>query len=250
MSLVIVMRWDNDSASCARVRLLCSNWARACASIGAAWFTGTPTCFCSSLTNIRQDSTSLRGLEQGFPAFSTGSHSCTLPSCSRPQGAGSSTIATEELPNSNHCGIHTWYQVISNREYCSIGGFDSRRNGTCTIHCLKANRIIIVKYLLDASRRGKKGLMSSRDQKKNQGTNRSWEGGRRACYVTPNLGYDQEGEIKRRANRVFGMNKNKKKLTNKLKKNNQKKNQKTPLVLTKKRMVVKKKNRHQEINNE
>ena len=53
--------------------------------------------------------------------------------------------------------------------------------------------------------------MSSRDQKKNQGTNRSWEGGRRACYVTPNLGYDQEGEIKRRANRVFGMNKNKKK---------------------------------------
>ena len=33
----------------------------------------TPTLFCSSVTNVRYDSTSK--LEQGFPFFSTGSHS-------------------------------------------------------------------------------------------------------------------------------------------------------------------------------
>ena len=31
-----------------------------------------------------------------------------------------------------------------------------------------------------------------------QGTNRSGEGGRRACYVIPDLSYDQEGEGKKK----------------------------------------------------
>ena len=46
---------------------------------------------------------------------------------------------------------------------------------------------------LDAIRLGKKWLKSSRDE----GTSRSEQGGgRRACYVIPDLSCDQEGERK------------------------------------------------------
>ena len=41
----------------------------------------TPTLFCSSITNVRYDSTST--LEQGFPFFYTGSHCSPLRSCCR-----------------------------------------------------------------------------------------------------------------------------------------------------------------------
>ena len=33
-------------------------------------------------------------------------------------------------------------EVLRERDYCSVGGFDSCRDSTCTIHCLKANIII------------------------------------------------------------------------------------------------------------
>ena len=46
-----------------------------------------------------------------------------------------------------------------------------------------------------------------------QGTDRSGEGGRRACYVTPDLSYDKEGERKRRAKIINGMTKKKQKHT-------------------------------------
>ena len=36
-------------------------------------------------------------------------------------------------------------EVLGERYHCRIGGFDSCRDGTCTIHCLKANIIIILK---------------------------------------------------------------------------------------------------------
>ena len=44
---------------------------------------------------------------------------------------------------------------------------------------------------------------------KMQGTNRCGMGWRRACYVTPDLSYDKEGERKRRANIINGMGKKK-----------------------------------------
>ena len=51
-----------------------------------------------------------------------------------------------------------------------------------------------------------------------QGTNRSGEGGRRACYdVSPDLGYDWEGE-KRRATTINGLSKESKKDENNNKK--------------------------------
>ena len=46
-----------------------------------------------------------------------------------------------------------------------------------------------------------------------QGTNYSGEGGRRACYLTPNLSYDLEGERKRRATITNGTGIKKKKST-------------------------------------
>ena len=44
-----------------------------------------------------------------------------------------------------------------------------------------------------------------------QGTNRTREGGRRSSYVTPDMSYDYEGEKKRRAKIINGMEKEKKK---------------------------------------
>ena len=58
-----------------------SSWARIFASIGAACCTSAPTAFCFPVTNVRYDSTST--LEQGFPFFSTGSHSPPLLRCCR-----------------------------------------------------------------------------------------------------------------------------------------------------------------------
>ena len=46
---------------------------RAFSNIGAAWFTGTPTCFCSSHTKVKYDSTNK--LEHGLPLRPTGSNS-------------------------------------------------------------------------------------------------------------------------------------------------------------------------------
>ena len=45
-----------------------------------------------------------------------------------------------------------------------------------------------------------------------QGTNRSGEGGRRACYVTPDLSYYEEGERKIRAKIINGMGKKNKQM--------------------------------------
>lgn len=39
-------------------------------------------------------------------------------------------------------------EVLGESGYCSTGGFDSCRNGPCTIHCLKANVIIICAYIV------------------------------------------------------------------------------------------------------
>ena len=64
--------------------------------------------------------------------------------------------------------------------------------------------------LLDARRRGKKGLKSSRNKNTRHKPYWGGEGGRRGCHVAPDMSYNQEGGIKRRAKIVNGMKKRKK----------------------------------------
>ena len=77
----------------------------------------------------------------------------------------------------------------------------SYTNFTITYICVffphkKLSKKIFARYFsqFDASRWRKKGLETSRD--KNARHEPYWGGERRACYVTPDLSYDQEGERK------------------------------------------------------
>ena len=53
---------------------------------------------------------------------------------------------------------------------------------------MRTHGVVIIEAQFDMSRRGKIGLQAS--MKKQQGTNRTREGGRRACCATPPLSYD------------------------------------------------------------
>ena len=71
-------------------------------------YCSTPTIFCSLVTNVRYNSTST--LEQGFPLFSTGSHSSPLPG-----GCRTSMLNLDETVLDICIGPHTAWHNRSRR---------------------------------------------------------------------------------------------------------------------------------------